>query len=881
MFRIISNSDQNSRKKVKTLSQIRNAFIEFFKGKQHEHYSSSPLVPVNDSSLMFTNSGMVQFKRVFTGQEQIASKRIVTCQKAMRAGGKHNDLENVGYTTRHHTLFEMLGNFSFGDYFKEEAISYAWELLTKVYLLNKNRLLLTVHSSDDQSRSIWKKVSGLSEDRIITINSDDNFWSMGDTGPCGPCSEIFYDCGPELPGGKPGSADQDGPRYVEIWNLVFMQYEQTEQGRVPLAKCSIDTGMGLERMAAVMQGVFDNYETDLFRSIVGEAVSISGKGYDASTRLAYRVISDHIRAIIFLIAEGVLPGNTGQGYVLRKIMRRAIKYAKELSKTKEVLCELVPFVVASMKDAYPEIESAKQPAMNVIFEETGRFEKVLGRGCSILQKLTKDLPNGAECSGEIAFELYDTYGFPLELTRDILNERKISISTQEFEACMAHQRDMSKKCSNFSATDFINHLPSTNFVRDKDVINEAEVLAILVDGTSAKEVGPNQSCTIFLDSTPFYAQSGGQVGDTGRMSFNGMLAEVTDTKKVLERLHAHEVRVIEGTIEAGQKLEAKIDSERRRKITCNHSATHLLHSALREVFSEQYTQKGSLVREDNLRFDFTCSEPLSLEQLHEVENLVNDVIARNMPATTELSSYQEAIKSGALALFGEKYHDVVRTVAFGSEDKFFSKELCGGTHVKSSGEIGLFKIVKASAIASGIKRIEALTGRKALAYLQNLEEVTSNLSTVLKAPIDALSSSIQAVLAKNRNLELENKDLKLKSIVCTEEEFNSSSHRTKYGQLLYKALENIEPQVLREAILESARKLPFGIIVFATKLENVALVFVSVGQEIEKNLRADKLVNKIACRFGAKGGGSAKIAQVSLDKSHFEQIQKGILEELQ
>lgn len=864
-------------------NQIREAFIDFFKQKGHEHIESSPLVPIGDPSLMFTNSGMVQFKKAFTGQEKPRAKRAVTCQKSMRAGGKHNDLENVGYTTRHHTFFEMLGNFSFGDYFKEEAIVYAWELLKKVYLINPAKLLFTVHKSDSESALLWQKVTGAGEDKVIVIDSDDNFWSMGDSGPCGPCSEIFYDYGDSLPGGPPGSPQQDGPRYVEIWNLVFMQYEQIEPGkRVPLAQRSIDTGMGLERIASVLQGKQDNYEIDIFQSIIQKAESIAGLPYESKRRCSYRIVSDHIRAITFLISEGVLPGNVGRNYVLRKIMRRAIKHARELSKDESILSELVPIVAHLMGDTYPELIQAQQTVKDVAFQEEERFVHTLNRGCIMLEKLCKGIASGGICPGQIAFELYDTYGFPLELTQDVLKERNIEVDLEGFHLCMQHQQELAKSSAAVDEL-ALGKFQSTEFARDSNVVDQASVVGIVKGGKSLQSASSiGEKYTIFLDKTPFYAESGGQVGDTGTISALNLLLKVTDTKKALGKLHAHEATLEAGEIELGQRVKAEIDQLNRAKIACNHSATHILHQALKETFSQSVEQRGSLVGSEQLRFDFNYLPNISPEKLNEVEKKVNQIIINNLPIHINLKVYLEAVQGGAIALFGERYEDMVRVVSIGEGENQFSSELCGGTHVSHTGEIGLFKVTSISSIASGIKRISAVTGLMALEHIQRLEGVLQSIGTKLKAPTNQLLQNIESISSRVKLLEAENRSLKVDAIRCSEKEAALEGYKTKYGQLLYKDLKNVEPEVVREALLSASKHSPNSILVFSSTIGEKVMIIASVGKAVEERLGANSLIDKVSCQLGSKGGGNKSVAHAGVSKANFDRdkLLESLLSEL-
>ena len=707
------------------VNEIRSTFLDYFKKNGHEIVPSSPLVPRNDPTLMFTNAGMVQFKNVFTGLEQRPYSTAATAQKCVRAGGKHNDLDNVGYTARHHTFFEMLGNFSFGDYFKERAIELAWNLITKEYGIDAKRLLVTVYHTDDEAFDLWKKIAGFSDDRIIRIPTSDNFWAMGDTGPCGPCSEIFYDHGDHIWGGPPGSADEDGDRFIEIWNLVFMQYEQvTKEERISLPRPSIDTGMGLERVSALLQGKHDNYDTDLFRALIEaseEATSVKAEG---DRRASHRVIADHLRSSAFLIADGVLPSNEGRGYVLRRIMRRAMRHAQLLGAREPLMWKLLPSLVNEMGRAYPELMRAESLISETLKLEETRFRKTLERGLGLLADATVDLAEGDQLNGETAFKLYDTYGFPLDLTQDALRARNIGVDTAVFSAAMERQKAEARASwsgSGDAATETIwyelkEKLGATEFLGYDTEIAEGVVQAIVRDGRALEAAAKGDAVQLVLNQTPFYGESGGQMGDTGVISTDHAKLTVTDTQKRGEGLFVHSCVVEEGTINVGDAAALAVDHQRRSRLRANHSATHLLHEALREVLGTHVAQKGSLVAPERLRFDVSHPKPMTAKELKTVEEMANEMIVQNSTVTTRLMSVDDAIAEGAMALFGEKYGDEVRVVSMGhglrgsKANRPYSVELCGGTHVGATGEIGLVRIVGESAVGAGVRRLEALTG---------------------------------------------------------------------------------------------------------------------------------------------------------------------------
>jgi alanyl-tRNA synthetase len=729
---------------MKSVNDIRAAFLAFFKRNGHEVRPSSSLVPHNDPTLMFTNAGMNQFKNVFTGAEKLPFTRAATSQKCVRAGGKHNDLDNVGYTARHHTFFEMLGNFSFGDYFKEEAIDLAWELLTRDYGLNPEKLCVTVYHDDDVAWNHWKKISGFADHKIIRIATNDNFWSMGDVGPCGPCSEIFYDHGDKIAGGPPGSADADGDRFTEIWNLVFMQYEQTADGkRINLPKPSIDTGMGLERLSAVLQGVSDNYDIDLFKSLI-KASQQESRNTSPESRSSHRIIADHLRSSAFLIADGVMPSNEGRGYVLRRIMRRAMRHAHQLGCKDPLMYRLVPSLVTEMGDAYPELKRAQAAIVDNLKQEEERFKETLGRGLKLLDEETARLSKGQKLAGEAAFKLYDTYGFPLDLTQDILKSRGIDVDTDGFEKAMEGQRDMARashKGSGDTATGKIwfelkEKLRPIEFVGYENNRSNAKILAIVKNESPVSSAERNDEVYIVLDQTPFYGESGGQIGDTGHLLLDkantiSTLCNIVDTQKPLDDFIVHKTGPLSSKISIGDVVFAEIDTTRRDAIRANHSATHLLHKALRDTLGAHVTQKGSLVAPDRLRFDISHPKPVSREEIAAVERKVNEVVWRNTPVACKVMSPDEAINAGALALFGEKYGDKVRVLSMGEDGgSTYSTELCGGTHVRATGDIGAFKITGEGSVAAGIRRLEAVTGEGVRGYL--IEELGKQSEHILK-----------------------------------------------------------------------------------------------------------------------------------------------------
>jgi len=753
---------------MQTVNDIRRAFLDYFAADGHHEVASAALVPLNDPTLMFVNAGMVQFKNVFTGIESRPYDRAVTSQKCVRAGGKHNDLENVGYTARHHTFFEMLGNFSFGDYFKEHAIELAWNLVTKDFGLNKDKLLVTVYADDDQAFDLWKKVAGLPESKILRIPTSDNFWSMGDTGPCGPCSEIFYDHGDHIPGGPPGSPDEDGDRFIEIWNLVFMQYEQLSlDKRVDLPKPSVDTGMGLERIAAVMQGTHDNYEIDMFRDLTQASADASNTAPDGEHNISHRVIADHLRATSFLIADGVMPSNEGRGYVLRRIMRRAMRHAHLMGCQDPLMWQLVPALTSQMGDAYPDLVRAEALITETLKLEETRFKKTLDRGLGLLDEATKDIDDGGVLDGEVAFKLYDTFGFPLDLTEDALRGMGMTVDNDAFNAAMERQRAEARKAwsgSGDAATEDIwfeirEQLGATEFLGYEAEQAEAQVLALVVDGKRVEAAKPGEDAAVIVNQTPFYGESGGQVGDTGAITgANDAAVTVTNTQKHVNDLFVHLCRVDKGALKVGDEIRLDVDTERRRRIRANHSGTHLLHEALRRRLGDHVTQKGSLVSPDRLRFDISHPKPMDADEIAAVEAEVNRQISLGQEVVTRLMEPDAAVEAGAMALFGEKYGDEVRVVSMGGEggtndDTVFSTELCGGTHVRNTGDIDVFKMLSESAVAAGIRRIEALTGDGAHLHAQHAADALEKTASLLKVPAADVPGAVRTLLDARRRLE--------------------------------------------------------------------------------------------------------------------------------
>ena len=858
----------------KSLNEIRNKFLDYFKKNDHKIVESSNLVPNNDPTLMFANSGMVQFKNVFTGLDKRDYKRATTSQKCVRAGGKHNDLENVGYTPRHHTFFEMLGNFSFGDYFKEEAISYAWSLITKDFGIDKSKLYVTVFYEDDEAFNFWKKIAGLSEDRIIRISTSDNFWSMGETGPCGPCSEIFYDHGDHLEGGLPGTKNEDGDRYIEIWNLVFMQYEQiSKDKRINLPKPSVDTGMGLERVAALLQGTHDNYETDHFKKLIQSTSEAVNKEVNLSNSSSFRVIADHLRASSFLIAEGVLPSNEGRGYVLRRIMRRGMRHSHLLGSKKPIFYNIFQTLLEEMSNNYPELERAQSLIKETLRMEEEKFLVLLDRGIKILNNeilgVDKVLP------GEVAFKLYDTYGFPLDLTEDILKDKSLKVDHKKFNLLMKKSKELAKKNwkgSGDSSIDEIwfdirDRLGATDFLGYASNKSEGVISLILKDNKEVKSLKENDEALIVSNQTPFYAESGGQVGDTGIISADNFKFEVTDVQKKLGDLFVHYGKVIKGSIKIGESIELKINDERRGDTRAYHSATHLLHESLRRVLGKHVSQKGSLVAPDRLRFDFSHMKPISKEDMGKVESYVNSYVEKKSEVTTRIMTPKEAVAEGALALFGEKYGEEVRVVSMGSEgNSFFSTELCGGTHVKNTSEIGKFKVISQSSIAAGVRRIEALRDRQLTEYLKNKEKSLNLSNQKNKKIIDELTAKIidlggkpnlinndQTGLIKELNKQLE--QISVGSILKNKSKNIIKDQIINNINVRFQKVTDLPFKDLRKLIDEGKKELKEGIIIVYAINDGKVGLGVGVTKELEKQFDAVTIVRAGSRIIGGKGGG--------------------------
>ncbi|OMG73574.1 alanine--tRNA ligase [Burkholderia ubonensis] len=847
-------------------AEIREKFLKFFESKGHTIVRSSSLVPGNDPTLMFTNSGMVQFKDVFLGTESRPYSRATTSQRSVRAGGKHNDLENVGYTARHHTFFEMLGNFSFGDYFKHDAIKFAWELLTTVYQLPKEKLWVTVYQEDDEAYDIWAKEVGVPVERIIRIGDNkgaryasDNFWTMGDTGPCGPCTEIFYDHGPDVWGGPPGSPEEDGDRYIEIWNLVFMQFNRDAQGNMTrLPKQCVDTGMGLERLAAVLQHVHSNYEIDLFQNLIKAAARVTEISDLNNNSL--KVIADHIRACSFLIVDGVIPGNEGRGYVLRRIVRRAIRHGYKLGRKGSFFHKLVADLVAEMGVAYPELKEAEQRVTDVLRQEEERFFETIEHGMSILEAALAevDAKGGKVLDGELAFKLHDTYGFPLDLTADVCRERGMTVDEPAFDDAMARQREQARAAGKFKAAQGLEYTGAkTTFHGYEEIaFDDAKVVALYVDGSSVNEVKTGQDAVVVLDHTPFYAESGGQVGDQGVLANASTRFAVGDTLKVQADVIGHHGTLEQGTLKVGDVLRAEIDAHRRARTQRNHSATHLMHKALREVLGSHVQQKGSLVDADKTRFDFAHNAPLTDDEIRRVERIVNDEILANAPGIVRVMPYDEAVKGGAMALFGEKYGDEVRVLDLG-----FSRELCGGTHVSRTGDIGFFKIVVEGGVAAGIRRVEAITGDNAVRYVQDLDARVNEAAAALKAQPSELTQRIAQVQDQVKSLEKELGALKSKLASSQGDELALQAVEVGGVHVLAATLDGADAKTLRETVDKLKDKLKSAAIVLAAVEGGKVSLIAGVTPDASKKVKAGELVNFVAQQIGGKGGGRPDMAQ--------------------
>ena len=842
--------------KPMTSNDLRSAFLDFFHERGHEIVPSSPLVPGNDPTLLFTNAGMVQFKDVFLGEDKRKYSRAVSSQRCVRAGGKHNDLENVGYTTRHHTFFEMLGNFSFGDYFKENAIKLAWEFLTETLGLPAEKLWVTVFEDDDEAADIWLKTMKVDPGRFSRLGAKDNFWAMGDTGPCGPCSEIFYDHGAGVAGGPPGSPDEDGDRYVEIWNLVFMQFDRSTGGEmVALPKPSVDTGMGLERVAAVMQGVHSNYEIDLFENLIEATAKIMGVENDGSNSL--NVIADHIRACAFLIVDGVLPGNEGRGYVLRRIIRRAIRHGKKLGVDETFYHKLVEPLCTEMGDAYPELVNAKAHVEKVLDKEEHRFAETLDQGIEILESVISDL-QGKEIPGEVVFKLYDTYGFPLDLTADIARERGLTVDSEGFDEQMSQQRDRARAASKFgiNGESGIKTDLESRFSGYERLEESSKVTALFKNGEEVTSLNEGDEGGVILESTPFYAESGGQIGDTGALDAISGLFQVTDTQKSGKaNVHVGTVKV--GTIKRGDSIVAKVDDERRHAIVLNHSATHLMHAALRQVLGDHVAQKGSLVAPDRLRFDFSHYEAVSAEELQKIEDRVNEQIRGNKAADTNQMKYDDAVASGAIALFGEKYDDQVRVLRLGDS----SVELCGGTHVASTGDIGVFKITSEGGVASGIRRIEAVTGKSALSWIDANQHALDDVAALLKSPRDQAAAKVEQLLRKNKELEKELASARKKLATGGTADLSDSITEVDGIKILATRMDGADAKTLRDAVDQFKDKLQSAVVVLGSVENGKVRLAAGVTKNNTDRIRAGDVIKPVAEQVGGKGGGRPDFAQ--------------------
>jgi alanyl-tRNA synthetase len=853
---------------VKTTAEIRQEFLDFFKHKQHTVVASSSLVPANDPTLLFTNAGMVQFKDVFLGAEKRPYKRAVTSQRCVRAGGKHNDLDQVGYTARHHTFFEMLGNFSFGDYFKQDAIRYAWELLTQVFKLDAERLWVTVYHTDDEAWSIWADEIGVPQNRIIRVGDkpggrafeSDNFWAMGDTGPCGPCSEIFFDHGADVEGGPPGSENEEGDRYIEIWNLVFMQFDRAADGTMtPLPQPCVDTGMGLERISAVLQGVHSNYQIDLFRGLVSAAAGLTGTK-DLQDK-SLNVIADHIRACAFLIADGVVPARDGRGYVLRRIIRRAIRHGYKLGQHATFFSRMVQALVDLMGDAYPELRQRQVQIETTLLEEEVRFSRTLDAGMGLLQQVMARTED--EIDGATAFLLYDTYGFPLDLTQDIARENGLGVDQEGFNAAMARQQERGRSSSQFARqaqipAEAMARLPQTEFLGYEQLATSgARIVAIVIDGELNDQLDAGQQATVFLDRTPFYAESGGQVGDTGSLKGPGFEFVVEDTIKVAGVFFGHLGVLKTGHMSGGDLVDAAVDAERRRAIVLHHSATHLMHAALKQILGKHVEQRGSLVAPDHLRFDFTHPRAVTAEEIRQIERLVNREIRRNPAAKIEVMNFDDALKTGAAALFGEKYGDRVRVLQLGD----FSIELCGGTHVHRVGDIGQFKIIEESAIAAGIRRMVAAAGEAAVDWIQNMESRFRQVAGVLNVAPESVDERVQQLLERNRALEKDLDEIKARLANARGDELAGQAVDVGGVKVLTASINGIDAQALRSTVDRLKEQLGTSIVVIASSEIDKVRIAAGVSKDLIIRIQAGNLVNFVAQQVGGKGGGRADFAQ--------------------
>ena len=851
-----------------TANQVRGSFLEFFSSNDHKIIHSSPLIPLNDPSLLFTNAGMVQFKNIFTGLEAIPEKpRAVSSQKCVRAGGKHNDLDNVGYTARHHTFFEMLGNFSFGDYFKEDAIKMSWDLITKTYSLDPNKLYITVYHTDEEAFKIWKKVTGFNDDKIIRIATADNFWIMGETGPCGPCSEIFYDHGESLKGGLPGS-DNEGDRYIEIWNLVFMQYEQRKNGeRINLPRQCIDTGLGLERLTAILQGKNDNYDIDLFRNLIEYSKSIFNVGEAGKNKNSYRIIADHLRSSSFLIADGIMPSNEGRGYVLRRIMRRAMRNIHTLGIEEPIMYKLLPQLIKEMGDAFPELKRANDLIKNTMLQEENKFQETLNRGLKLLKLETNKLGEKQALSGEVVFKLYDTYGFPVDLTADVLRMEGKEIDEEGFHFYMNEQKMKARKSWKGSGEisesniwhEVLGKVGKTEFIHDKKNYIDSKIVQIIKDNKLVSGVKESQkNISIILDKTPFYAESGGQIGDIGALEFESVYFCVEDTKKRVGFIHEHIGNLIKGELRVGDKVRAKINNIYRKSITAHHSATHLLHKALQKKLGGHVTQKGSIVTAEKLRFDLSHSEAISEKDLREIELEVNNIIINNSTVKENFMSKDSAIELGAMALFGEKYENEVRVIQMGQasdspENNTYSIELCGGTHVNQTGEIGLFKIISESSLASGVRRIEAVAGIEALKIFQKKDEDLSKIALITKSNSNLVVGRVEKLIKDKK--ELEGKFYLLKTKVEKPKERNLIIKKIGNINLFASILEETNPKELKTLVDNIKKEKKSGIIIVFSKFNNKVSIVIGITDDLVNKFNAVELIQLGVKVLGGKGGG--------------------------
>jgi alanyl-tRNA synthetase len=847
---------RDAKLRMMTSAEIRASFLEFFRKNGHTVVPSSSLVPGNDPTLLFTNAGMVQFKDVFLGKENRGYSRAASAQRCVRAGGKHNDLENVGYTARHHTFFEMLGNFSFGDYFKREAIHYAWNFVTVTLGIPKDRLWVTVFKEDDEANRIWVEEIGVDPTRCTRMGEKSNFWSMGETGPCGPCSEIFYDHGPEIPGGPPGSPDEDGDRFVEIWNLVFMQYDRAPDGVLtPLPKPSVDTGMGLERVAAVLQGVHSNYDIDLFKALISAAAEITHTDDLESPSL--RVIADHIRACTFLIIDGVVPSNEGRGYVLRRIIRRAIRHGYKLGQTGPFFHKLVSTLVREMGSYYAELVEGEARAAEVLAQEESRFAETLATGMALLDAETARLTS-TMIPGDIVFRLYDTYGFPFDLTADVARERGLSVDKDGYDAAMEAQKDRAKAASKFGANlrDSVKLSGRTAFSGYEHLSGSGRVTALIFDGALVEVLRPGQEGQVVLDETPFYAEGGGQMGDTGSLAGAGARFAVRDTHKIGASF-AHVGIVETGELRVGDEVEAEVDGARRQAIALNHSATHLLHAALRQVLGKHVLQKGSLVAPDRLRFDFSHTQAVTPEELRRIEELVNVAIRRNDPADIRVMSLDEAVASGAMSLFGEKYESDVRVLAFGD----FSKELCGGTHVERTGDIGLFKVISESGVAAGVRRVEAVTGQAAYEWVVRIDQVMRDIASLLRGSREDVDEKVRELVERAKKLEKEVQQLKSKLATGRGGDVSAQAKEVGGIKVLAVQIEGADAKALRDSVDQLKQKLGSSVVVLATVQDGKVVLVAGVSADLVTQLKAGDIAGEVAAQIGGRGGGRADFAQ--------------------